>query len=76
MVSTLAGSGAASWVDGVGTAAGLSRPGGVVVSSGGIVFISEIWNNMIRRISTSGQYILLTAKFNNSIVCWLVDIKE
>ena len=56
MVSTLAGSGTASWVDGVGTAAGLSSPMGVVVSSEGTVFVADHWNNRIRKISTAGEY--------------------
>ncbi len=56
MVSTLAGSGAASWVDGIGTAARLNGPEGVVVSFEGDVFFADSLNHRIRMISTSGLY--------------------
>ena len=71
MVSTLAGSGAASWVDGLGTAAGFNYARGVVVSSDGIVFVSDNLNNRIRKISTSGKHGHL-----NSIYIWLELIRH
>ena len=82
MVSTLAGSGAGSWVDGVGTAAGLNRPGGVVVSSDGTVFVSDGWNNRIRSILTSGESGHLNSRYcglklkstHHSFMCRHVDI--
>ncbi len=53
-VSTLAGSGAISWLDGVGTAALMCNPRGVVVASNGDVFFTDTGNMRIRMISTSG----------------------
>ena len=50
---TLAGSGAATSVNGVGTAASMYQCHGVTVDSTGVVFVSQM-EGKIRRISTSG----------------------
>ena len=54
VVSTLAGSGLYSYADGVGSAAHFRSPGGVAVSSSGVVFVVDSLNNRIRMITTSG----------------------
>ena len=54
VVSTLAGSGFYSYADGVGSAASFRSPGGVSVSSSGVVFVSDSDNHRIRMITTSG----------------------
>ena len=54
VVSTLAGSGSSSYADGVGSAAHLKNPGGVAVSSSGVVFVADSDNQRIRMITTSG----------------------
>ena len=55
MVSTLAGSGTASYGDGVGTAAMFYTPRGVSVDSSGTVYVADRANNRIRKISSSGN---------------------
>ena len=55
LVSTLAGSGAASWADGLGTASSFNSPYGIALSSDGIAFIADSGNDMIRMVSTSGD---------------------
>ena len=54
VVSTMAGSGSASYGDGVGTSAMFSYPIGVSVDSSGTVYVGDINNHRIRKISTSG----------------------
>ena len=55
MVSTLAGSGVNSWVDGIGTAATFRVPNGVFVDSNGAVFVTDTNNRRIRIISSAGE---------------------
>ena len=58
-MSTLAGwSGAAVWVDGVGTLARFSGPHGVSVDADGAVFVADANNNRIRKISSAGEELL------------------
>jgi formylglycine-generating enzyme required for sulfatase activity len=54
-VTTFAGSGAASSVDGIGTAASFYSPSRVAVDSNGNVYLSEYSGNRIRKISPSGN---------------------
>ena len=49
-VSTLAGDGTAGFVDGVGTTARFNRPVGVAVASDGVLYVTDVINNAIRRI--------------------------
>ena len=53
LVTTLAGSGAGAFADGVGTAAAFSRPAGVAVGAG-VVFVADLENNRIRTIFDDG----------------------
>ena len=53
VVSTLAGSGSAGFVDGTGTTASFYYPGGVAVDVSGNVYVAEN-NHVIRKISPAG----------------------
>jgi sugar lactone lactonase YvrE len=50
VVTTLAGSGSASFADGTGTGASFSNPRGVAVTSTGDVVVADTFNNRIRLI--------------------------
>jgi sugar lactone lactonase YvrE len=50
VVTTLAGNGTSSSIDGIGTNATFQGPGGVTVDSGGIVYVGESSGNRIRKI--------------------------
>jgi sugar lactone lactonase YvrE len=54
-VTTLAGSGSASYADGIGTAASFSWPRGVALDANGIVNVADTYNHRIRMISLSGN---------------------
>ena len=55
-VSTLAGSGVAGFADGIGNVAKFNQPNGIGVDGNGVVYIADMGNNMIRRI-TSGNHV-------------------
>ena len=55
VVSTMAGSGSASYGDGVGTSARFNLPYGVSVDSSGTVYVGDYDNRRIRKISSSGN---------------------
>jgi len=52
VVTTLAGSGVAGYADGAGTAAQFSYPQGVAVDSSGSVYVADVNNNRIRKLSS------------------------
>jgi DNA-binding beta-propeller fold protein YncE len=53
VVTTLAGS-SLGYADGLGTGAQFYRPSGVVVDAQGNVFVADLFNHKIRKISASG----------------------
>jgi sugar lactone lactonase YvrE len=54
VVRTLAGSGAAAFADGTGAGASFNNPQNVAVDAGGNVFVADMFNHRIRRISPGG----------------------
>jgi len=54
VVTTLAGSGAIGHADGQGTAASFNNPTGIAVDVAGNVYVADVSNNLIRKISPTG----------------------
>jgi len=54
VVTTLAGSGSIGSADGTGTAASFNNPTGIAVDVAGNVYVADVSNNEIRKISPSG----------------------
>jgi NHL repeat/Fibronectin type III domain len=55
LVTTLAGSGVASYADGTGAAAGFRYPTGVAVDAAGIVYVADLENNRVRKVTPAGE---------------------
>ena len=55
MVSTVAGSTASGYVDGVGTVVMFNYPREISVDSTGNLWVADYWNHMVRRIDTAGR---------------------
>ena len=55
VVSTMAGSGVAGYVDGVASIAMFSIPWGVSADSNGALFVADQGNNKIRKVTTAGE---------------------
>ncbi len=51
MVTTLAGSGNAGSVDGVGSSASFNNPAALSVSSSGLIYVADTYNNKIRTVT-------------------------
>lgn len=54
VVTTLAGGGAAGYLDGTGTGASFNSPAGIAVDSSGNIFVVDTYNQVIREITPSG----------------------
>ncbi|WP_198674074.1 putative Ig domain-containing protein [Chitinophaga alhagiae] len=54
VVSTFAGSGTAGSADGVGTAAGFREPAGIAIDTAGNLYVSDMKNHTIRKITPAG----------------------
>jgi len=54
VVSTVAGTGAEGYRDGAGTTATFSLPVGIAVDSSGSVYVADVGNDMIRKITAAG----------------------
>ncbi len=54
VVSTLAGNGIKGFADGLGTSAQFSSPWGLAVAADGTVYVTEIYDNRIRKITADG----------------------
>jgi type IX secretion system substrate protein/NHL repeat-containing protein len=55
VVTTLAGSGTAGFADGTGTAAQFNIPAGVAVDGAGTVYVADLLNHRIRKITSAGE---------------------
>ncbi len=67
IVTTLAGSGNAAWVDGVGSQASFNYPSSVAVMASGAVVVADNGNNRIRLVSPSG---IVTTLAGSGIDAW------
>jgi mucin-19 len=65
VVSTLAGSGIESFANGVGTNAHFNEPNGIAVDSSGNVYIGDMGNNLLRKITPLGEVSTLAGGFNS-----------
>jgi sugar lactone lactonase YvrE len=54
-VSTVAGNGAAGYVDGPAAQAQFNGPVGLAVSAGGDIYVADTYNDVIRMITTEGE---------------------
>ena len=60
IVTTLAGSGSTGTLaDGVGAAAKFANPSSLSVDSNGAVYVADMNNNRIRKVSSSGMCVIL-----------------
>ena len=58
-VTTLAGTGEASFTDGVGNAARFHNPMGMVLDASGLLYVADRENSRIRRVAANGEVVTL-----------------
>jgi gliding motility-associated-like protein len=63
-VSTIAGNGIAGYTNGLSTAASFNNPTGIAVDFHGNIYISDLGNNVIRKIDTTGIVTTLAGNGN------------
>ena len=54
VVSTFAGSGSGNYIDGTGTAAGFSNPSDIAIDAAGNLYVNDLGNQVIRKITAAG----------------------
>jgi sugar lactone lactonase YvrE len=54
IVTTVAGTGSASWINGAATSAGFNNPQYIVIAPSGNLYVSDTGNNEIREVNTNG----------------------
>ncbi|MFY8034755.1 MAG: NHL repeat-containing protein, partial [Flexibacteraceae bacterium] len=65
IVTTLAGSGIQDYVDGIGTSAAFNFPYGVAVDTDGNVYVADVSNQRIRKITADGAVTTLAGSGNS-----------
>ncbi|MGE0587589.1 MAG: IPT/TIG domain-containing protein [Cyclobacteriaceae bacterium] len=64
-VTTIAGNGISGFAEGVGSAAQFNAPYGIAINAQGIVFVGDVGNNRIRRVTPEGEVSTLAG--NNDV---------
>jgi sugar lactone lactonase YvrE len=65
VVTTIAGNGVASYIDGTGTQAGFNTPTGLTIDTNGVIYVSDTGNHTIRRITPNNKVISLLGRAIN-----------
>ncbi len=68
IVSTLAGNGTPGYAEGTGNGAIFNNPQGIVVDANGNIFVSDTYNNYIRKITPQGTTSLIAGNGNIGLI--------
>ena len=63
VVTTLAGPGSYAYTDGIGISASFFRPSGIAVTSAGIIYITDMYNNRVRMITGESPKFCITLSY-------------
>ena len=74
MVTTIAGNGTRGYFDGLGTSSMFDSPAGLDVDSSGSIYVADVENNRIRRISAAGQVTTFAGGLEASLVSGTNDV--